>query len=644
MRRRAGQGGGRRTCRSRSTTAGPTSPRSSWASRARRRPSAASAQCVEGVCCNEACDGTPASRARTPARRGPACRRSRAPIPGDRCPTEAPTTCGTTGVCDGTGACARYSGNAGVVCATEACVGFMRTTTGTCDSAGGCSGATHAVVHAVPVRDGRQDVPDELHDGRRLRRRPTRCVNGSCGKKPLGASLRRRRRVQLRRSARRAGAARPPARGRASRARSRAAREPAGTSPTAGSARPVRRRGRRDLRARRAVRRQRARAASTRPAPSCGTDSCSAGAEHPARHAATPPAPARPGCCGRAARTCAARRTARPAARPARTASPGYSCVGSVCTQLSNGTPCTSAGDVHVRLLRAGRLLQHRLRGRLHGLQPDRQGRDLLARGRGHGADAGHPVHRHGVDVAAAPTASATARAPAGATPSAPRAAPRAAPDRRCRRRGRATARARAGPATTSSCAPYHVRRPAPARRRAPRRRPTARPGNTCVTHELRQDPDRRLVPVRAELRLRVRTSASTTSAATRACTGTCMSCSLAGSVGTCSPIAAGDPPLVASQCPMAAASTCGNDGTCNGAGACRKYVSGTQCAAATLHGLDVHARRALCNGAGVCAAATTTLVRQVQVRHDRRRRAGPPARPTRTASRPTSATRASAR
>ena len=44
----------------------------------------------------------------------------------------------------------------------------------------------------------------------------------------------------------------------------------------------------------------------------------------------------------------------------------------------------------------------------------DGHGRDLLARGRGHGAHAGHPVHRHGVARPAAPTASATAPAPAG--------------------------------------------------------------------------------------------------------------------------------------------------------------------------------------------------------------------------------------
>ena len=85
------------------------------------------------------------------------------------------------------------------------------------------------------------------------------------------------------------------------------------------------------------------------------------------------------------------------------------------------------------------------------------------------------------------------------------------------------------------------------------------------------------------------------------------MSCSLTGSVGTCSPIAPGAPPLVAAQCPAAAASTCGNDGTCDGAGACRKHVSGTQCAAPMCSSATIALSARTCNGAGVCGAATSS-------------------------------------
>ena len=59
--------------------------------------------------------------------------------------------------------------------------------------------------------------------------------------------------------------------------------------------------------------------------------------------------------------------------------------------------------------------------------------------------------------------------------------------------------------------------------------------------------------------------------------------------LGTCTNVAAGQDPL--NQCTDAGAASCGNDGTCNGAGACRLYVTGTTCVASTCSGVDVHAR-----------------------------------------------------
>jgi Cellulose binding domain len=89
------------------------------------------------------------------------------------------------------------------------------------------------------------------------------------------------------------------------------------------------------------------------------------------------------------------------------------------------------------------------------------------------------------------------------------------------------------------------------------------------------------------------------------ACAGTCMACNLAGTVGTCSAIAVGKPPVAASQCPMAAAASCGNDGTCNGAGGCRQYVSGTMCAAPSCSGTTLTQAR-FCDGNGLCRNAIT--------------------------------------
>src|SRR5262249_29214962 len=58
------------------------------------------------------------------------------------------------------------------------------------------------------------------------------------------------------------------------------------------------------------------------------------------------------------------------------------------------------------------------------------------------------------------------------------------------------------------------------------------------------------------------------------ACTGNCQSCALSGSVGTCKVVPAGQDPL--NQCNDAGAMSCGFDGSCDGAGACRQYAAGT--------------------------------------------------------------------
>jgi hypothetical protein len=64
----------------------------------------------------------------------------------------------------------------------------------------------------------------------------------------------------------------------------------------------------------------------------------------------------------------------------------------------------------------------------------------------------------------------------------------------------------------------------------------------------------------------------------TSACAGTCMTCAAAGSLGTCTQAEVGTDPR--DECPDETAATCGRDGVCDGAGACRKYAQGTICAA----------------------------------------------------------------
>jgi len=85
------------------------------------------------------------------------------------------------------------------------------------------------------------------------------------------------------------------------------------------------------------------------------------------------------------------------------------------------------------------------------------------------------------------------------------------------------------------------------------------------------------------------------------ACAGTCKSCAIAGSEGECIDVPSGDDPL--SQCTDEGAMTCGSDGSCDGAGACRLYSGATTCAAATC-AVSTATPARTCNGAGICLMA----------------------------------------
>ena len=86
-------------------------------------------------------------------------------------------------------------------------------------------------------------------------------------------------------------------------------------------------------------------------------------------------------------------------------------------------------------------------------------------------------------------------------------------------------------------------------------------------------------------------------------CAGLCESCVESSAPGTCSPVAAGTDP--ASECAQDAASTCKQDGYCDGARACRLHAAGTGCSPGSCsNGTEVLARS--CNGQGVCLAGET--------------------------------------
>jgi hypothetical protein len=91
------------------------------------------------------------------------------------------------------------------------------------------------------------------------------------------------------------------------------------------------------------------------------------------------------------------------------------------------------------------------------------------------------------------------------------------------------------------------------------------------------------------------------------ACTETCKSCDTTSAPGTCAFVPSGMPPRSASVCPQSPVSTCGFDGTCNGAGACRNYVTGTVCSAGQCAGAAVQ-NTELCDGQGTCAPGPATI------------------------------------
>ncbi|WP_197041404.1 MopE-related protein [Chondromyces apiculatus] len=93
------------------------------------------------------------------------------------------------------------------------------------------------------------------------------------------------------------------------------------------------------------------------------------------------------------------------------------------------------------------------------------------------------------------------------------------------------------------------------------------------------------------------------------ACGGACQACTAAkkggGADGTCGPIAVGTDPD--NDCAAESAASCGRDGMCNGAGACRLHASGTVCAAATCENTTTVDNPHTCDGGGTCVDGGTT-------------------------------------
>jgi len=82
-------------------------------------------------------------------------------------------------------------------------------------------------------------------------------------------------------------------------------------------------------------------------------------------------------------------------------------------------------------------------------------------------------------------------------------------------------------------------------------------------------------------------------------CTGGCRSCALAGSVGKCTLVSAGNADPRAT-CKDTGAAGCLTNGKCDGAGACQLYAKNTTCTAESCTA-NVYTPTATCDGAGHC-------------------------------------------
>jgi hypothetical protein len=142
-----------------------------------------SGACVDGVCCDSSCPGAcqacnlPGALGRcTPLPAGTA-------DPGS-CAQQAPDSCGTDGTCDGNGSCRRHP--AGTVCRPSTCAGDSALLMpGLCDGAGQCGYST--MIPCAPFACAAGQCRSSCA-GAADCAPGNSCLDGSCGKKPLGAA------------------------------------------------------------------------------------------------------------------------------------------------------------------------------------------------------------------------------------------------------------------------------------------------------------------------------------------------------------------------------------------------------------------------------------------------------------------------
>lgn len=144
-----------------------------------------SGQCAQGVCCGSACAGSCFSCA-LPGKQGVcAAVPAGGQDPAGSCRDQGAASCGNDGTCNGSGGCRVYSADA--VCTQPTCANGQMTTTGTCNGIGTCApGQVRLCAPYVCNEAGTGCFESCTLDSQCSAGNP--CLNGRCGKKPLGAT------------------------------------------------------------------------------------------------------------------------------------------------------------------------------------------------------------------------------------------------------------------------------------------------------------------------------------------------------------------------------------------------------------------------------------------------------------------------
>jgi hypothetical protein len=549
--------------------------------------------CVDGICCDKACTDACYTCGRTdhvgtcqPAELGS--------DPGDRCPTEAAATCGKTGVCDGNGTCQLYP--TGARCSDAGCAGSTLTTAGTCDGAGHCN--TEAPQSCAPYQcDSNGQCRTNCTDSATECTTGNLCTMNSCGKLPPGGTC----------TADTDCASGICAQGVCCATTCTGTCKSCALSGSAGTCKNV------------PLMQDPLGQCADSGADSCGTDgycdgngachkyaagtacgasSCTTGSQTSAGmcdgagvcQAGTTKA-CEPYVCGTAG-TCLAK-----CAKDADCA-PNYVCAGTICDKKPNGAVCSAGSEctsthceqgVCCNVGCSGTCMSCSLTGTVGTCSPIAAGTAPAVATQCPAAPAsscGNDGTCNGAGACRQHVAGTICLAAACAGSTLTQAST-------CDGAGLC----RAG--VTTMCDPFKCGTGAC--------KVTCSGSTDCVApNTCDASGSCGKLPNGAACQLGAECGSGNCVegvCCNTTCSGTCLSCAITGSVGTCSPIAAGQAPLVASQCPASAASTCMNDGSCDGTGACRKYVAGTVCGPATCSSATFAPPR-LCTGAGVCAAA----------------------------------------